>query len=37
LPGDAPSGSDFYIAQVPFISEDDLLEMGDLIGRSWQT
>jgi len=35
LPGDAPSGSDFYIAQVPFISEEDLLEMGELIGRSW--
>lgn len=35
LPGDAPSGSDFYIAQVPFISEDDLVEMGELIGRSW--
>ena len=36
LPGDAPSGSDFHIAQVPFISSDDLLAMGELIGRSWR-
>lgn len=35
LPGDAPSGSDFYIAQVPFISEDDLEILGELIRDSW--
>lgn len=36
LPGDTPSGSDFYIAQVPFISDEDLSEMGKLICQSWQ-
>lgn len=28
LPGDAPPGSDFQIAQVPFIPQEDLLELG---------
>lgn len=36
LPGDAPSGSPFFIAQVPFISDDDLTTLGRLIGESWR-
>jgi S-DNA-T family DNA segregation ATPase FtsK/SpoIIIE len=33
LPGDTPPGSEFYIVQVPFISEDDLARLGEVIGK----
>ena len=36
LPGDAPSGSPFFVAQVPFISDDDLTTLGRLIGECWR-
>ncbi|MFZ3583583.1 FtsK/SpoIIIE domain-containing protein, partial [Loktanella sp. DJP18] len=35
LSGDNPSGAPFFIAQVPFISQQDLERFGELIVRSW--
>jgi S-DNA-T family DNA segregation ATPase FtsK/SpoIIIE len=36
LSGDSPSGAPFFIAQVPFISPQDLERFGELIVQSWQ-
>ncbi|WP_377068788.1 FtsK/SpoIIIE domain-containing protein [Roseovarius ramblicola] len=36
LSGDNPSGAPFFVAQVPFISEEDLEKFGNLIVQSWQ-